>query len=258
METFKKKVGRPKLKLDEETRKRRRRKQWSDCKRKRRLIDKIEKGLELGNKEPNKLNELYQLNLFNFFNQFTYNYSFTGTLDLNVLERKRLKEINKEIKEQNQLWGLELGYKLQKKIGVKSLRKYTEKYIQFVTDLKIVERTFTTFEYGINNTLHVHILFKSNNKKINFSNTISKSWLLGNSKVKYLRKNLQVTNLNYILKELKPYSYTSKNKNSVDNWFFTGDYTLNKTDIKKKKEFKYNPHINPIPKKERILYQEVQ
>jgi len=146
------------------------------------------------------------------------------------LKNKELWNINQQIDQDNQEFELETGYVIERKVGIQSLRRYTEKYLKFLTKLNLVERSFVVFEVGKNNNYHVHIMFKSNHQKINFVTTSETTWLMGNS-ITLPISDTEIdksTLIKYCVKELKPTSSKISDMNKVDNWFISGDFTIKK------------------------------
>jgi len=140
---------------------------------------------------------------------------------------------NQQIDQDNQEFETETGYIIERKVGLQSIRKYTEKYLQFLSELNLIKRSFVVFEIGKNNNYHVHIMFQSNTNKINFINTTENSWLMGNSiTLPITETETDKTKLiGYCLKELKPSSSKIIEMNKVDNWFISGDYKIKKDTI---------------------------
>ena len=222
---IKKRVGRPNIYEDEyiksETRKTQNRNNQRRHRRKKRLF----KELDIIRTTNNDFDRQYRNNIIQFNNQYEWDYFFTGTIDPNHFQREMLKEINYEIKEQNQKLETEFSFHIEKKIGIKSLRRYTEKYIDFISKLNLIERSFVFFELGENYKYHVHILFKSNDEKINFTTTSKNSWFLGTTKVEPIKTQQdQERILKYCSKELRPSSSKITDLNKVDNWFLSGDF----------------------------------
>jgi hypothetical protein len=187
---------------------------------------KLKEDIEL--MTPNQLTKKYQRDLMNYINQYDFDYFFTGTIDLSKMEKQDLWKINRQVDQNNQEFGTETCYEVERKVGVQSLRRYTEKYLYFLSGQNLIERSFVVFEIGKNNNYHVHIMFKSNTDKINFIKTTENSWLMGNS----VTLPISVTEsdktklIGYCLKELKPSSSKISDMNKVDHWFLSGDFTL--------------------------------
>ncbi len=231
MET-KKRVGRPNLYTDEYIQHETRKTQNRNNQRRHRRKEKLFKELDIIRTTNKDFDTQYRNNLVNFNKQFQWDYFFTGTIDPNYFEKELLKEINNDIQEQNQKLETDFSYQIEKKIGIKSLRRYTEKYINFLTGINLIERSFVFFELGKNNKYHVHILFKSDDRKINFINTTETSWLVGTSITLPIEtENDKETILKYCVKELKPSSSKITDMNKVDNWFLSGDFSKNKNHI---------------------------
>ncbi|MGE0020827.1 MAG: hypothetical protein AB7S72_14235 [Draconibacterium sp.] len=219
------KVGRPLKYLDENTRIEVRRKQnrenQRNCRKRKKLIEEINFSLT----DPTIRIIQYKNEIVKYFNSFDYDYFFTGTIDLKYNEKEHLKQINKEIKDLNQLLETNMSFEVERKIGIKSLRKYTDKYIQFLTEKNLLERCFVVFELGKNHKYHVHIMFKSNKNYRNFVNFTENRWLVGTSITIPIKNYLDKTNLvNYCVKELNCCSNKITDLNRVDNWFISGNF----------------------------------
>lgn len=221
------KVGRPVKYTDEyernETRRIQNRENQRRCRKRKKLLNE----LQSFSTTQNNRNKEYRINLVDFFKQFDFNYFFTGTIDMNYVEKEKFNERNNEIKQLNLTLQTNLSYETERKIGIKSLREYTEKYIKHLSDLKLIERCFVVFEGGKNKKYHIHILFGSNPNLIDFDRTTENRWLFGNSitipiLTQYDKENL----LSYSVKELNPSSTKMDDLNKIDNWFFTGDYLI--------------------------------
>ena len=122
------KVGRPIKYTNDTERTVTRRKQNRDNQRRCRLRKRINKEEDIVKKTNREVNNEYRTNIVDFNNQFEYDYFFTGTVDLNQIEKNELNRMNKEISELNQEYHTEFGNLTEKKVGIKSLRKYTERY----------------------------------------------------------------------------------------------------------------------------------
>jgi len=224
------KVGRPPKYQDDTVRLEIRRNQNRINKRLSRKRKKILEELNTLRK-PNYSD--YRSNIINYFSRFDFDYFLTGTVDLNKNERDELINKNNEIKYINNTYDTQFTYTTEKKIGVYSLRKYTERYINYLSDNKIVDRSFVFFEKGENNRYHVHILFKSNDQKINIENMLKKSWLIGISNIVHLKSEVEKNvRVGYFTKELNPTSNNKSDMNIVDNWFFSGDFETKGSEIK--------------------------
>lgn len=225
------KVGRPVKYTDDNERIETRRNQNRENQRRCRKRKKILEELRLFSTTPINRNKEYRTNLVDFFKQFDFNYLFTGTIDLNYIEKEKHNEVNQEIKNLNQTLETELSYQVERKIGIKSLRKYTDRYIQYLSDHKLFERCFVVFEVGKYRKPHIHILFGSNSNVIDFNKTLNNKWLLGHSKTEPIStENDKLNVLKYCTKELNPSSNKINDLNKIDNWFVSGDF---KKDITK-------------------------
>ena len=173
------KVGRPPIYENDESRKESRRIQNRVTQRKCRLKKKRDKKIELVSLSPWGKDERYRKGLINYFNQYEFNFFFTGTIDPDYIERKRLKIINDEIKQLNQTLETDISYKTEKRVGIQSLRKYTENYIRFLNNRQLITRCFVVFELDKNFKYHVHILLKTNDKVWGFENYSEDHWLMG-------------------------------------------------------------------------------
>jgi hypothetical protein len=221
------KVGRPKLKLTNEERLEHRRNQWRESKVKTRKLQKLLKEIY----KPRTIHQVeteYQNGLVNLYKKYDFDYFFTGTLELNKIEKENLRINNKLTLELNREFNIELPLECEKRIGIKSLRKYTEKYLDYLLQKNLLERSFVVFENGKNNKYHTHILMKSNSKKINTDLITQYSWLLGGSLTIPVLDKEKENVLKYMVKELKPSSTKTSDQNKIDSWFFKGDFNNRK------------------------------
>ncbi len=232
------KVGRPLKYEDEKTRTETRKIQNRDNQRRCRMKKRLKMELTSFFKRTDDFNIQYKNDLVQFHQRFEYDYFFTGTIDPNKLERELLRKENQNINEFIQEYETELGYKTDKRIGIKSLRRYTERYLQYLSQKNLFEYCFVVFELGKNNKYHTHILFKSNLEKINFDITSENSWLLGSCiSVPVLTQEDKTNLLYYCVKEMKPISTKITDQNKVDNWFIWGDYKKESEVVNNKKLF---------------------
>jgi len=82
---------------------------------------------------------------------------------------------------------------------------------------------------GKNKKYHVHILFGTNPYTWGLVNYSETRWLLGTSISVPIRDYQEKLNLlSYCTKEMKPLSKNVLDINKMDNWFFGGDFNLNK------------------------------
>jgi len=227
------KVGRPEKYSTNETRREIRRKQNRENQRKCRLRKKLWE--EINTLEVTFLSG-YTTTLSNYINQFEFDTFFTGTFDMNKFQREEMNKENKEIEELNVEFDLIGSFVSEKHISIQSLRKYTEKYLNTLYQKDLFIRCFVVFEKGKNNKNHVHILFKSNDKKINFVDTTENSWLIGHSiSVPIDTFQDQIKLVGYSMKEFKPLSNSVREQNKIDNWFLVGDFKQKKSNDKKSK-----------------------
>ena len=233
------KRGRPFIYQDDTTRKEKRKEQNRINQQKCRLRKKLHKDI-LHPKNTLSFNETYRKGIIEFHNQFDYDYFFTGTINPNHYEKEQLKQQNKEVDILNNEYNLTTGQVHEKRIGLQSLRSYTERYLQFLSEKNLFERCFVVFEKGKYNKLHTHILFKSNPDKINFELTTENSWLLGTQTITiHIPEQDKIKTLEYMTKEMKPMSSSVSDQKLIDSWFIRGDY-----DLKKKNIDTYIPVLN--------------
>lgn len=171
-------VGRPPKYLDEESRKESRRIQNRETQRKCRLRKKLIELTKSITLSPMEKDKRYKKELIKYLRHFEFNYFFTGTIDPDFMERRRLKKINDEIHRLNQTLEIDLSYQTDKKIGIKSLRKYTENYIQFLMNRGVITRCFVVFELCKNLKYHVHIMFQTKGEIKNFETFSEDHWLM--------------------------------------------------------------------------------
>ena len=229
-------VGRPLKYKDENERKETRKIQNRENQRRFRKRKKLNTEVNFVMMNSTLRNQHYRNNIVKYQSSYEYDFFFTGTIDMKHNEKEKLKKINEQIRELNQILETNLSFHIERKIGINSIRNYTEKYIQYLSDLQLIERCFVVFERGKNHKYHVHIMFKSNGYNRNFINTTENRWLMGKSlTIPIINKIEKVKLLNYCVKELKCSSNKINDLNKIDNWFVSGNF--NKHTIK----------VNPIP-----------
>jgi hypothetical protein len=219
-------VGRPPKYPDEESRKESRRIQNKETQRKCRLKKKLMELTKSVTLSPKEKDRRYKKELIKYLSQFQFNYFFTGTIDPDYIERRRLRKINDEIHRLNQTLETDLSYQTEKKIGIKSLRKYTENYIRFLMNKGLITRCFVVFELCKNHKYHVHIMFQSKFEIKNFENYSEDHWLMGISLTNPIdSEHDKVGKLTYCVKQLQPSSRNIQNMNLLDNWFLEGNFS---------------------------------
>jgi len=120
-----------------------------------------------------------------------------------------------------------LSYYKEKRIGIKSLRRYTEKFINLLTDKGLINRYFVVFETGKSKKYHVHIFLGTNPYTWGVVNYSETRWLLGTSITVPIKDYQDKVNLlSYCTKEMKPLSKNVLDINKMENWFFGGDFNL--------------------------------
>lgn len=220
----KKAVGRPVKYKDDairrEIRKKQNRENQQRCRRRKKLKD------ELANYTANKnhFENNYLRDLIKYVNEYDFDYFFTGTIDPSNIQIEELGKKNDEIVELN----IELDALIPcfsgKKMGINSIKCYTNKYIQFLNEKSLFERCFTVFESGKNGQYHVHILFKSSPQIINFIKSSQNFWLIGNSVTQILEPVDQLKVISYACKELRASSKKQIDLNKIDSWFLEGNF----------------------------------
>lgn len=221
-----KKLGRPFKYSNRKDYQEIRKQQYRISKRRCRLKKKIIRKIEL--MTPSHFNKKYQQDLFNYINRYEFDYFFTGTINISALAKQEIWRQNQSIDQDNQRLETEMGYELERKVGIRSLRRYTQNYLDFLTEQKLIQRSFTVFEVGDNNNYHVHILHQSKSEIINFEDITEKQWLMGTSITLAINQTHsdKTKLIAYCMKELKPSSPKVTDMNKVDNWFLTGDYSV--------------------------------
>ena len=190
--------------------------------RKHRLKKKIQKEFQdthLSNYEQDKR---YRRGIVDYFNQFDFDYCLTGTINQNYVNKQFINNFDDSTNQINNLIQNDLTYKTTKKVGIYSIRNYTNNYIEFLFDKNLIDRCFGTVEEGVNNNLHVNILLKFKDGLKNIKNFTENYWLLGTSFTTPItdKKDLLV----YVCKELKPSSFQKRELVKIDSWFFKGDF----------------------------------
>jgi hypothetical protein len=219
-----KRKGRPIKYFDEDTKIEIRRYQNRMNQRRHRTIKKIKSEIETA--EKSKIwNIQYRDNIVKYFNQFDFDFFFTGTVKSSEIDKLELNNTNLEIKKINESLNADIPYKVKKKIGLNGLATYTKKYIDNLFTNNIIIRCFYVIEEGENHNYHVHMLMKSQNNIIDFIENTERRWILGKSStVPFLGEQDKLNLLNYCAKELEPSSKQEKDRLKIDNWYFEGEF----------------------------------
>lgn len=225
-----KKTGRPLKYFDNDSRQEAKRIQDRVNQRKHREIKKQLEIINIRN-EPNDWNLNYRYNIIKFFSRFEYDYFFTGTVDMKENDQKVLKQINNEIQQLNKYLCADMSYQIGRKISVKSLLRYTGKYVDFLLKNKAIDRCFYVVESGKFNKYHVHMLLKSKYKTDDYIKQFETKWLIGKSLIEPIKNENDIAHvLGYAIKEINPSSKKEIDKIKVDNWFLAGDFSEEKTE----------------------------
>ena len=195
------------------------------CRRRKKLLNEIEIF------SNNDTRESYRSTLVNYLNQFNFDFSFTGTIDPNRIEREKLALINEDIKQLNKEFNLELSLTNPKRIGINALKNYTDKYITHLFDKHLISRCFVAFEQDVNKQYHVHILFKSNAKALNFRILSENKWLLGIATSRVIESSeAKLKAIKYMVKQMNCHAKRKSDLHKIDSWFCEGDY-VNSEDV---------------------------
>jgi hypothetical protein len=222
------KRGRPEKYPDEIIRTETRKKQNRINQQHHRALKKLKYDIEAINKQK-KWNTEYQNSIIHFFNKFKYDFFFTGTIDPTLIQNITLLKENQSIKEMNEYIGANLSFNYKKELGLNGLISYTRKYIEYIFKCHGLIRCFGVIEKGKNGKYHVHLLMKAKNNVIEFEKFTENHWLVGKSlTIPIDTKQGQEKLLRYCVKELLPSSDNVIDKLKVDNWFFEGDFELQK------------------------------
>jgi len=205
------KRGRPIKYENEETRIEERRRQNRESQRRYRLFHKINNYEEFVKISPFEYDKRYIKGIVDHFKRFDYNFFFTGTIDLNYVEKQKNNESNDQV------------VIIERRIGINSVKNYTTKYVQYLFDKKQIDRCFCVIEEGKNKNYHVHILMNFTEVSIEPENYLKNHWLIGTSWTLPVDDKIKL--FNYVCKELRPSSNLNRDLNKVDNWFFRGDFT---------------------------------
>lgn len=216
------KRGRPKKYEDEETRIEERRRQNRESQRRYRLFHKIKNYEEFVKISPFEWDKRYIKGIVDHFGRFNYNHFFTGTIDLNYVDKQNKDEFYDHRNKNDQISQPKLST-IERRIGINSVKNYSTKYVQYLFDTKQIDRCFCVIEEGKNRNYHVHILMNVSEVSIETENVINNHWLMGTSWTVPVDDKIKL--FNYVCKELKPSSNLNRDLNKVDNWFFRGDFT---------------------------------
>lgn len=229
-----KNVGRPTktIKEKKEVKKDYNRNYYLTVEKTKRLINAfLKKYKNINNHSENKK---YKQAIISKFSQYDFNNFFTGTNDPDYLERQSLELYNKKIEEINAEFGTALKGKYYQPVSIKGLRNYTEKYINHLLEIGCIDRAIVFYEQHKNHTWHTHILLNVINLNLaDVDNFIENKWLIG------ICLNVPITDksklLDYCTKQLDIFSSKKSEKEKVLNWNILGNYTLEKTEIKRKR-----------------------
>jgi len=230
MSEIKTKAGRPNKYQSEEERLEIRKHQnkvnQQRCRRRKKLINEI-----LSVSDYN-IAQSYRSALVSYISKYEFDYFFTGTIAPKRIELEQLSQDNNEIRELNLNLGLELSYKTTKRVGINSLRAYTEKYLGHLCEKNLIERCFIIYEEDKSNNLHVHILFQSNAKAHDFKRLLENKWLLGISDCRAITTESDKLNkVNYMVKQINCHATRKSDLNKVDNWFCGGKFNMEEATI---------------------------
>ena len=223
-------VGRPNKYQSDEERLEVRRKQnkvnQQRCRRRKKLL------MEILTASNNDLTQSYRSALVNYIGKYEYDYFFTGTIAPKQVEYEKLIHDNDEIDGLNKDLDLLLSYKTARRIGINSLRAYTEKYLGHLCEKDLIERCFIIYEEDASKNLHVHILFQSNPKANDFQRLSENKWLLGISDCRAITTDSDKLNkVNYMVKQINCHATRKSDLNKVDNWFCDGKFDMKKATV---------------------------
>lgn len=191
-----------------------------------RELNKIKKENTLTNFQSNLL---YKKSIIKEFNQYDFNNFFTGTSNPNYQIKKQLEKENKELKDIENEFKIELGLKYYKPLGLAGLTKKTNNYINHLLQLNIIDRALFFFETNYSNEWHTHIFLNvTNDLIVDLNNYLEGKWFDAISlNVPIKTKESQTKILGYCLKQIDIYSNKKTSKDKVLNWNFTGNYNKN-------------------------------
>lgn len=225
MNEIKPKVGRPKKYVCEDQKKEIRRHQNKVNQQRCRRRKKLNKELEL--LSDNDLSISYRRTLVNYISQFDFDFFFSGTVAPKKFDYERIISENNEIKQLNTELDLELSYKSTKRIGINSLRAYTERYLGHLCEKELTQRCFIIYEEDASKNLHVHILFKSSPKAHDFKRLCENKWLIGISDCRQIKSEKEkLIKVNYMVKQINCHATRKSDLNKIDNWTCSGNYEM--------------------------------
>lgn len=173
-----KKRGRPAIYPNEEVRLAARRTQYRINQQRHRANVKVLAEINSVS-TANNWNDQYHDHIVDFFNQYDFDFFFTGTVDPTNGERFVLQQQNKEISNLNECLGVDLSLKTKEKKGIKSFIRYTKRYIQLLFNNGAIVRCFGVVEVGKNNNYHAHIVMKVKDDTIDMNKYLENTWLIG-------------------------------------------------------------------------------
>lgn len=227
---IKSKVGRPTKYQSNEERIKVRRKQnkvnQQRCRRRKKLLK------EIFSESNCDFTQSYRNALISYIEKHEYDYFFTGTIAPKQVEYEQLVHDNDEIDKLNMDLDLLLSYKTTRRIGINSLRAYTEKYLGHLCEKDLIEKCFIVYEEDTRKNLNVHILFKCNAKTHDFKRLSENKWLLGLSLCDPIKSEEDKHNkVNYMVKQINCHATKKSDLNKVDNWFCYGEFDMKKATV---------------------------
>jgi len=222
---IKTKAGRPNKYQSEEERLEIRRHQnkvnQQRCRRRKKLLNEI---LSVSDFD---ITQSYRSAIVSYISKYEFDYFFTGTIAPKRIELEQLSQDNNEIRELNLDLDLELSYKTTKRIGINSLRAYTEKYLGHLCEKNLIERSFIIYEEDASKNLHAHILFKTSQKAHDFKRLSENKWLLGISDCREIATDTDKLNkVNYMVKQINCHATRKSDLNKVDSWWCGGKFNM--------------------------------
>lgn len=232
----------------------------------KRLLEKIISDYSEQNKKTN--NKEYKGAIVSHFSKYMFTDFFTGTSNANYLQKEQIELYNQKYKEINREYNTEYSLKKHIPVSLNGLKKYTDKYINYLMDLKIVDRAIVFFEQNKSDEWHCHILLNVINSCIvDIDTYLENKWLLGISlNVNIPTKDDAIKLLQYSVKQINILSNRKSDKDKALNWQIAGDYTvldknkinMNKTTIEqlekiKNYKMKYNLTVTPDTQHQKYL-----
>jgi hypothetical protein len=188
-------------------------------------------------KAMEKLNDeqdIYKHGLTSLFARYRFNYFFTGTYSESYIQKSVRIKKNKGILDLNSEHNSALTVTNRKRVSLKALAGYTQKFVEFLTKTKAINKAFAVFERNKNNEWHTHILLDVNPFIFDVDNYFDRCWKLGiNLTLPVETEQAKTKVIQYMVKDILINSKKKYHADTVLSWMFSGinDLTMIDDDL---------------------------